>query len=126
MPKSKQTSRRPARKSAEPLRTGPRIEEDRAAEAVTVAWTVSVTAVFMANLVTIAAHFYRLSNPDSKAAAAFEAIMLLSACVMGLASLALLPVVWRVRQTKPPQGFAVFAGSVAVAPLLVALVRLLR
>ena len=126
MAKSKRSSHRAARKQTKPHRDNAPYTEDRAAEAVTVAWTVSVTAVFMADLVAIAAHFYRLANPESKAAIAFEAIMLLSACGMGLVSLALLAVVWRVRRVQPPLGFVVFAGSVAIAPVLVATVRLLN
>lgn len=90
---------------------------------MTVAWTVSVTAVFMADLAAIAAHFYLLANPQAKLAAAFEAIMLLTAGLLGLVSLALLPVVWRVCRTRPPLGFAVFAGSVAAAPIVAILLR---
>ena len=78
----------------------------------------------MTNLAAIAAHFYRLANPDSKPAAFFEAGMLLTACIIGLVSLALLPLVWRMRQMKPPIGIAVFAVCVAVAPVAVVAYRL--
>jgi hypothetical protein len=91
--------------------------EDQAAHAITVAWTASVTAVFLADVVTIAAHIYSLGYPESKTAPAFEAIMLLTACVMGAAALALLPVVWHVRRLKPPWSFIVFAILVAAAPI---------
>lgn len=77
----------------------------------------------MADLATIAAHFYARFHPDSKTAAPFAAIMLLTAALLGLASLALLIVVWRTSRLKPPTGFAVFAALVAVAPLLVLAVR---
>ncbi len=83
-----------------------------------------MTGVFLADLVTIAAHFYARSNPESKTAPPFEAIMLLTACVMGLASLALLPIVWRVSRLKPPLGIVVFATLVAAAPIVVTLARL--
>ncbi|MGD9636176.1 MAG: hypothetical protein AB7G28_19145 [Pirellulales bacterium] len=79
----------------------------------------------MANLATIAAHFYAEAHPDSKAAPQFAAIMLLTACLLGVASLALLAVVWRTSRLKPPRGFAVFAALVAVAPLVVLAVRLM-
>jgi hypothetical protein len=122
---TKQTKRPRRQKRTRKPEFGGLPAEDRAAEAATVAWTVSVTAVLMTDLAAIAAHFYRLANPESKPATFFEAIMLLTACVIGLASLALLLVVWRVRQVKPPVGFAVFAVSVAVAPVLVVAYRLL-
>jgi len=83
-----------------------------------------VTSVLLADLVTIVAHFHARSHPESKTAPPFEAIMLLTACAMGLASVTLLAVVWRVRRLKPPMGFTVFAALVAVAPVIVVAVRL--
>jgi hypothetical protein len=108
--------------SRAPLRDGP--SDDTPAEAMTVAWTASVMSVLMANLATIAAHFYTRFHPDSKTAPPFEAIMLLTACLLGLASLALLAVVWRTSRLKPPRGFIVFAMLVAVAPIVVTIARL--
>jgi hypothetical protein len=101
------------------------LPDERSAEAITIAWTASVTAVFFANLVTIAAHFYSRSHPDVKTAPAFEAIMLLTAALMGVASLALLPVVWKFSRLKPPLGFVVFATLVAAGPIVVTAVRLM-
>jgi len=109
-------------------RPAPRNDDDaphqRLADAVTIAWTVSVTAVFLADLVTVAAYLYARWRPDIPAAQAFGAIMLASACVLGLVSLALLPVAWRIRPVRPPVGYAVFAGSVAAAPIVALAVRL--
>src|SRR5262245_58856352 len=70
-------------------------DESRPAEAVTIAWTVSVTSVFVADLVVIAAHLYSRGNPSAQAARMLEAIMLISAAAMGAISLALLVVAWR-------------------------------
>jgi hypothetical protein len=92
--------------------------ESRANEAVTIAWTSSVTGVLVADLIVIAAHLYGRSNPDAQAAKALEAIMLLSAAVMGAISLALLVVVWRSRIVKPPRGYMVFAALVTAAPII--------
>jgi hypothetical protein len=99
--------------------------ESRASEAVTIAWTSAVTGAFIADLIVIAAHLYARSDPDAQAARALEAIMLLSAAVMGAISLALLAVVWRTRQLKPPRGYMVFAILVAVAPMVALVGRLL-
>jgi hypothetical protein len=115
--------RRPRKKPSGPLRSGEPPEE-RSTEAITIAWTASVTSVLLADLVTIVAHFYARSHPESKTAPPFEAIMLLTACVMGLVSLVLLVVVWRVSRLKPPLGFVVFAALVAAAPILVTVARL--
>jgi len=122
---NQRSTRRPRKKpTAPPTRGGSDPHEERSAEAITVAWTASVTSVLLADLVTIAAHFYARSHPDSKPAPAFEAIMLLTASVMGLVSLVLLPVVWRVSRLKPPLGFAVFATLVAAAPVVATVARL--
>jgi hypothetical protein len=98
--------------------------ESRASEAVTIAWTVSVTGVFVADLIVVAAHLYARSHPSVQPAKALEAIMLLSAGVMGAVSLVLLPVVWQTRRMKPPQGYVVFAILVAAAPIIVLVARL--
>ncbi len=98
--------------------------ESRAAEAVTIAWTVSVTSVFVADTIVIAAHLYSLSNPTAQAAKVLEAIMLISAAAMGTISLLLLVAAWRTRRLKPPQGYTIFAVLVAAAPITALLGRL--
>jgi hypothetical protein len=98
--------------------------ESRASEAVTIAWTSSVTGVFIADLIVIAAHLYARFSPDADAAKILEAIMLLSAATMGAISLVLLLVVWRTRIVKPPVGFTVFAGTVAIGPIVTLIGRL--
>jgi hypothetical protein len=105
--------------------TASELPESRASEAVTLAWTSSVTGVLVADLIVIAAHLYTRSNPDAQAAKALEAIMLLSAAVMGAISLTLLAVAWRTRRMKPPQGYIVFAALVATAPIIALLARLI-
>jgi hypothetical protein len=123
MPKPKPSRRLPKDKRAVRSKDAGS-DQDQAANAITIAWTASVTAVFLADLATIAAHFFSRSHPDAKTAPVFAAIMLLTACLMGMASLALLIVVWRVQRLKPPQGFIVFAALVAAAPILATIVRL--
>jgi len=119
------TTRRPSTgKRPVQRKGGGESENEPAADAITIAWTASVSAVLLADLATIAAHFFSRSHPDAKTAPVFAAIMLLTACLMGIASLMLLVVVWRVRRLKPPQGFLVFATIVAVAPILATIVRL--
>jgi hypothetical protein len=122
MRKSRRTTR-PDRKRS---RSGDGREpaESQASEAVTIAWTVSVTGVFVADLIVVAAHWYARGHPQAQPARVLEAIMLLSAALMGAASLALLPVVWRTRRLKPPQGYLAFAILVSVAPIVVLAGRL--
>lgn len=98
--------------------------ESEASKAVTIAWTVSVTSVFVADLVVIAAHLYSRSVPSAQAARVLEAIMLVSAAAMGAISLALCALAWRTRRLKPPQGYMIFATLVAAAPIIALMGRL--
>jgi hypothetical protein len=123
MSKSK-LPRRDAKKQER--RTDKGAPEDVPVEAMMVAWTASVMSVLMADLATVAAHFYTRFHADSKTAPPFEAIMLLTACFLGVASLALLAIVWRKSRMKPPRGFVVFAICVAVAPIVATVARLVN
>src|SRR5688500_12338146 len=62
MPKKRRQT--PGKKS----RPTPPIEptESRAGEAVTIAWTSTVTAVLVADLIVIAAHLYARANPEAQ------------------------------------------------------------
>jgi hypothetical protein len=100
--------------------------DEQEAQAVTIAWIASVTSVLMADLATIAAHFYFRFHPESKTAPLFAAIMLLTACLLGVASLALLAAVWRTSRLKPPKGFVAFAVIIAAAPIVTTICRLLQ
>jgi hypothetical protein len=121
MPKTPRRAKRKYPRSTPPADPA----ESRASEAVTIAWTSSVTGVFIADLIVIAAHLYTRGNPDAEAATALEAIMLLSASVMGAISLVLLASVWRTRRMKPPRGYVAFAVLVAAAPVIALVSRLL-
>jgi hypothetical protein len=123
MAKSKLTKpqRRRGEKRARSASAGP--QEPRTAEAATVAWTVTVTMVVVCDLAAIAANVYLLRNPDAKGAQAFGGLMLFGGAVVGVASLALMPVVYRLRKTPPPTGFAVFAACAAAAPILAVIAR---
>jgi hypothetical protein len=99
--------------------------ESRRSEVITIAWTVSVTGVVIADVLVVATRLIARSQPSLHAARMLEVVLLLSASAMGLVSLALLPVVWRVRRLKPPLGYIAFAVFAALAPITVSLVRLL-
>ena len=114
MPKPPRTTKKPRSRPTAPAESS----ESRASEAATIAWTSSVTGVFIADFIVIAAHLYARLNPDATAAKVLEAIMLLSAATMGAISLALMIVVWRTRVAKPPVGFTVFAVLCALGPIV--------
>jgi len=100
--------------------------ENRTADAATVAWTVSVTTVFLCNIAAVAAHFYSQANPQLSGARMLSQLLLFSAAAIGLLSLMLLPAVFRLRRTPPPTGFLAFAVCSALAPILAVLVQAMQ
>jgi hypothetical protein len=119
--KSTKSDRRRAGKRARAAHVGPR--ESRTADAATIAWTVTVTMVVACDLAAIAALAFALRNPDAKGAQVFGGLMLFGGAVVGVASLALLPAVYRLRESPPPTGFTVFAVCAAAAPILALVAR---
>jgi hypothetical protein len=97
--------------------------ESRASGAVTVCWTVSVTTLLMCNIAAVAAQLYARRYPDARGMLMLGEMLLLAGAVIGIASLVLLPVVYRVRRVPPPQGLVVFAACLAIAPVLAVIVR---
>ena len=59
---------RKVRRNKSPTRDYREPVESRASEAITIAWTVSVTGVFVADLIVVAAHLYIRSHPQSQPA----------------------------------------------------------
>lgn len=100
--------------------------ETRTADAATVAWTVSVTTVFLCDIAAVAAHLYSQANPQLAGARMLSQLLLFSAAAIGLLSLMLLPAVFRLRRTPPPTGFLVFAVCSALAPILAVLVQAMQ
>lgn len=113
---AKERSKRRRKERSRPAPLAPR--ESQTSEAATIAWTVSVTMVVACDVAAVAAHVYFLVTPAAKSAGLFGGLMLLSGALIGVASLGMLPVVYRVRRTPPPTGFVVFAVCAAVAPLV--------
>jgi hypothetical protein len=100
--------------------------ESQASKAVTVGWSLSVVMVLACILMALAARLLSWAQPDSKRLPVLEEFALGSACLIGAASLLLVPVVYKVRQIPPPLGLAVFGVIVAAAPWIVVLVRSLQ
>jgi hypothetical protein len=100
--------------------------ESRNAEAITVAWTVSVTTLFFCNLGILGAHFYLVNHPDAEHFAMMKKLLLMLGAMCGVISLALLVTVYRMRTVLPPSGLMVFGGCMALGPILAALVSLVR
>lgn len=103
-----------------------RSAETRTSDAATVGWTVSITMVLVCDLAAIVAHLYARGNPQARGVALFGELLLVAGAVVGVISLAMLPIVYRVRRVPPPPGLTAFAACAAVAPILAILVRMMR
>lgn len=97
------------------------VAESPASLFFTVGWSVSVL-VTLAFLVTASVGELIVGNrPAGDSASAFVQLLRWSGVVTAAVSLALIPVVYRVRPTRPPTGFLVFAVVVAFLAILSAL-----
>lgn len=99
------------------------LPESTSAVAVTVAWTVTITTLLFCNIAIVGAHYFSLQHPDVAGLKLMKEMLLIAGSALGVISLALLPIVYRVRNVAPPTGLAVFGACLAVAPLLAVLVR---
>mgnify|MGYP001156538090 CR=1 FL=1 len=126
MSKSKDRSRNRKARTADTKRQAALPPEPRLVDATTAAWTVTVSTVVLSELGAAGAHFLGLANPGTKMLPVLRDLLLIAAAAVGALSLALLPVVYRLRRVKPPLGFAVFAACAAAAPILTLVVRALR
>lgn len=100
--------------------------ESKSSEALTVAWTVTITTLLFSNLAIVAAHYFSLQYPDNNGLRLMKEMLLIAGATLGVISLALLPIVYRVRTLAPPTGLAVFGACLAAAPVLALIVRSLR
>jgi len=101
-------------------RTGP--TEDRTVAAVTVVWMLTLFCTLAAELVALAclALTRRQSPPDTTPTVPqlMTVALFFAALVTGVLCLALTPLVWRLRQIKPPLAIVATALVVGLAPLV--------
>jgi hypothetical protein len=112
------------RKSKAPVTELP--DESRAAEAVTVAWMLSVMVAVVCELGWLATRWWIAAQPTAEMVAALGELLFFSALITGTMALVLVPVVLRSRSELPPRGITFFALVVGVLPLAIAGWRLLR
>lgn len=96
-------------------------QESRAADAVTVAWMLTMLATFVADvLALILWAVVWLSNRGHVPveARALPALMLFIAAVTGTLCLLLAPLIYKVRIVPPPRGVTMIAVTVGAAPLV--------
>lgn len=100
--------------------------ETSAADAATIAWTVTVTTLVICELMGLAAVIYMRMAPQAEGARSLAGVAQFGALVLAVLSLILMVIVYRVRRVPPPVGYVAFAGVVAVLPFVTAAWNVLR
>jgi hypothetical protein len=117
--KTKRSDRKKGRRPPAAKPTGP--QENRAAEAVTVAWMLTTMATLAAEVLALILWavvwiYNRGHIPDG--ALALPALMLFIAAVTGTLCLLMAPLTYRVRAVPPPSGVTIMAVTVGAVPLV--------
>jgi hypothetical protein len=114
------------RKSKRRTPPPPRPKESQTAELLTIAWSLTVVTLVVCDVGAAISRFFLREGQPPGAGEVLWVWLLFSSGVIGVVSLLLLPLVWRLRVEKPPRGFTVLAVVVAVAPLVMIAVLLAR
>lgn len=98
--------------------------ESRSTEALTVGWMLTVMTTLLCQIGSAAVRIYLHWQPDTLPRLELLSVVLIFAgLVLGVVTLVLLPIVYRMRRDPPPWGIVVFAAVVGVVPVLMAIVR---
>ena len=100
------------------------VSDPRSVEVLTVAWMLMVVTTLVCELGFAAIRISR-PQPDSRLTI-LSSLFLFAAMVIGLLALLVTPVVLRSRRVPPPPGIMVFAVVVALAPVAMVALDLLR
>lgn len=97
--------------------------ESRVADALTVAWMLTVMTVLMLGLMTIGFRWFASSRPEAPVLGALADLLYLCAGLCGAISLLIFPLVWKLRKTKPPWGVTLFSLVAAGLPIVLLIAR---
>ena len=100
-------------------------QETKAAEVMTVGWTVCLTGVLLCDLVAVMVHLVVPLFSAGIHWQVLENLMLFSGSLIGLLCLILVPVVYRVRRVPPPIGIVMFAIFISIAPIVAFTARIM-
>jgi hypothetical protein len=97
--------------------------ETRVADALTVAWMLTVMTVLMLGLMTIGFRWFASARPEAPILGALADLLYLCAALCGGISLLMFPLVWKLRKTKPPWGVTLFSLAAAGLPIALLIAR---
>ncbi len=98
--------------------------ESQAAEAATIGWMLCVLTATVCELGVLAARLYFVWHPDATVIGTAGELLLFASAIIGAVTLALIPVVYKVRRVKPPNVVTAFAAAIGLVPWLILLRQL--
>ena len=98
--------------------------EPRTVEALTVGWMLTVVTTLACEIGFVVAR--SMADGGDGSTMMLSQLLLFAAFVIGILALLMTPVVVRSRRSPPPSGVTVFALVVAVAPLVMVAVEMLK
>jgi hypothetical protein len=100
--------------------------ETETSVAATVAWMLATSTVLLCDVGAFLMQLAAAALPGNRGVTIFRDLLLFGGLVAGVVTLALLPVVYRLRRVAPPTGVTAFAACAALAPMVALAVRALR
>ena len=105
----------------------PLAAESRSIELATHAWMLATITTLVCEIMTVLARAYvTWVDPEALAMQVLAGLLLFAALVLGTIALGLGVVVTSQRKHRPPRPVIVFALVVAIAPMIAALINLMR
>jgi hypothetical protein len=99
--------------------------ENQAAEAATIGWMLCALTATVCELGVVAARLYFAWHPDATVIGTAGELLLFASAIIGVITLALIPVVYRVSRVKPPTSVTAFAVTIGLIPWLILLRQML-
>jgi len=99
----------------------------RGVETLTIGWMLMVFTTLACEVIAALAYWYVMQiNRQADNIELLSRMLLFAACLIGLLSLLMCPVVLRARRVPPPRSIVVFSLAVALAPLVPLLLASIR
>ena len=96
---------------------------DSLADFLTVCWMLAVLTTLLCEVGAGVAALALTRYPDSRPVQTLADVLLFAALVVGLLTVAFMPILWRARTTPPPKPIAWLAAIAGLAPMVIMLAR---
>jgi hypothetical protein len=100
--------------------------ESQAADTMTVGWMLAILTTLLCQVAALVMRWIAVANPQLAGLGSFSAILFFAALIIGLATLALIPVLYKIRILAPPTPIVAFAAVVGLAPWITLIVQWLQ